>query len=269
MRDLHVHTKYSDGEFDEYQIINAVKEAGIKEFSICDHDTLEGTLKVHDLLIDNKDLVHHLGVELSCHIYNMYGGMDVHLLVRDFDRNDEVVLSLVNKIAQMRKLKIQRMVELVYKIYNIKISDEEIREKEKLTNSFGKPHIYSILSNHGEFERETFYKNMRALKADDLKLDAIEVVKLLQVRSGYVTLAHPAEIMDEYGLSYEDIDKVVGVLAENGLKGLETRHSKHSEFDYKKFSNIAKKYNLIETEGSDYHGPTVKPHVKLGVCVKE
>ena len=39
--------------------------------------------------------------------------------------------------------------------------------------------------------------------------------------------------------------------------------------DYDKFSLIAKKYKLKETEGSDYHGPNVKPYVKLGVCIKE
>lgn len=269
MKDLHIHTKYSDGELDEFQIIEAVKEAGIKEFSVCDHDTIEGTVKVHELLKNDKDLIHHLGVELSCHIYEMYGGMDVHLLVRDFDENDEVINSLVNKIAHLRKQKIQRMVDLVYNVYGIEISQKEIEEKEKLTNSFGKPHIYALLSNHGDFDRETFYKNMRRLKADDLKLNAIEVVKVLQNRKGYVTLAHPIEIMDEYNLAYEDIDKIVAILTSNGLKGLETRHSKHSNEDYEIFSSIARKYSLIETMGSDYHGPIAKPEVKLGVCVKE
>ena len=269
MKDLHIHTKYSDGEFDEFQIIEAIREAGIKEFSICDHDTIEGTVKVHRLLKNDKELIHHLGVELSCHIYEMYGGIDVHLLVRDFGENDEIVNFLVDKIAYLRKQKIQRMVDLVYKVYDIKISQEEIEEKEKLTNSFGKPHIYAILSNHGDFDRETFYKNMRRLKADDLKLNAIEVAKVLKDKKGYVTLAHPKEIMEEYNLTYEDIDKIVNVLVSNGLKGLETRHSKHSEEDCEVFSLIAKKYGLIETMGSDYHGPNVKPNVKLGVCVKE
>ncbi len=269
MKDLHIHTKYSDGEFDEFQIIEAIREAGIDEFAICDHDTIEGSLKVSELLKNSKEIICHLGVELSCHIYEMYGGIDVHLLVRDFGENDEIVNFLVDKIAYLRKQKIQRMVDLVYKVYDIKISQEEIEEKEKLTNSFGKPHIYAILSNHGDFDRETFYKNMRRLKADDLKLNAIEVAKVLKDKKGYVTLAHPKEIMEEYNLTYEDIDKIVNVLVSNGLKGLETRHSKHSEEDCEVFSLIAKKYGLIETMGSDYHGPNVKPNVKLGVCVKE
>ena len=48
--DLHIHTKYSDGELDEYEVINEVIKSNVKEFAICDHDTIEGSKKVYDLL---------------------------------------------------------------------------------------------------------------------------------------------------------------------------------------------------------------------------
>ena len=57
MKDLHIHTKYSDGEDDEYEIIKKVKEAGIEEFSICDHDTIEGSKKVYDLVVNDKNII--------------------------------------------------------------------------------------------------------------------------------------------------------------------------------------------------------------------
>lgn len=269
MRDLHIHTKYSDGEDDEYEIIKKVKDRGIKEFSICDHDTIEGCKKVFYLLRDDNDVIFQTGVELSCRLNELYNGIDVHLLVRNFDLNDEKINEIVKKIGLLRKLKIDRMVNLVEKIYGVRISDEEIREKEKTTNSFGKPHIYSLLSKYGDFDREEYYRNMRLLKADDLKLDVVEVLEKLRNSKCYSTLAHPKEIMEENDLNYDDIDEIVKCLVSKGLDGLETKHSKHSYNDYKKFSRIAKKYHLIETEGSDYHGINVKPSVKLGVCVKE
>ena len=76
----------------------------------------------------------------------------------------------------------------------------------------------------------------------------------------------PAELS---ALRYEDIDKIVKYLCLYGLDALETMHSKHTCDDYRVFSLIAKKYNLKETMGSDYHGPNVKPKVRLGICVKE
>lgn len=269
MRDLHIHTKYSDGEYDEIEILNKIKETEINEFAICDHDTLEGSEKVFNLVKDNDDFIFHSGVELSSRINDMYGGIDIHLLVRDFDYNDKAIVGLINKISYLRDFKISRMVDLVEELYGVKLSEEEIKQKKKTTNSFGKPHIYSLLANHGEYDMETFYLRMRKFNSADLKLEAKDVLETLKNSECYVTLAHPIEIMDEYKLSYEDIDKVIAYLCEYGLDGLETRHSKHNEKDYKEFSLIAQKYGLKETEGSDYHGPTVKPHVKLGVCVKE
>lgn len=269
MKDLHIHTKYSDGEFDEREILEKIKEEGISEFAICDHDTIEGSEKVSRLVKNDKDLIFHSGVELSSRINEMYGGIDIHLLVRDFDYNDSNIIKLIDKIAYLRDLKIERMVDLVEEIYGVRISEEEIERKKRETNSFGKPHIYALLLNHGDYDRETFYKKMRALKAGDLKIEAKEILETLKSSDCYVTLAHPFEIMDEYKVSYEDIDKIVSYLKNYGLDAVETRHSKHSEQDYEVFSSIARKYNLKETCGSDYHGPRVKPHVKLGVCVKE
>ena len=269
MQDLHIHTKYSDGEDDEYQIIERVKKAGITEFSICDHDTIEGSKKVYELMLKDKKIKYQTGVELSCRLKEMFNGVNIHLLVRDFDFYDIKIVELIEKVNELRKLKIERMVGLVEKVYGIRLSEDEVKEKEKTTNSLGKPHIYSLLQKYGDFSREQYYKNMRFLDSDDLKLDALEVIENLKNSKGYITLAHPKEIMKEYNLSYEDIDKIVGYLSSMGLDGLETRHSIHTEEDYKIFSRIAKKYDLLETCGSDYHGENVKPNIKVGVCVKE
>lgn len=271
MKDLHIHTKYSDGEDNEYEIIEKVKQAQISEFAICDHDTIEGSKKVYDLLKENKDnLKFQSGVELSCTINNYNNkNIDVHLLVRDFDYNEPIINELVKEISYLRKQKIQRMVDLVKELYNINIKQKDIDEILKTTNSFGKPHIYKILTKYGNYDREDFFKKMNKLKSNDLRLDASKVIHNLKNIKGYVTLAHPIEIMDEYNMSYEDIDKLVKYLKDEGLNALETRHSKHTKQDADIFSSIAKKHNLKETQGSDYHGLNIKPNVKLGVCEKQ
>ncbi len=267
MVDLHIHTKYSDGEDDEYEIIRKIKETGIKEFAICDHDTIEGSKRVSSLI--NDEFIFHSGVELSCKINELYGGIDVHLLVRDFDYDNKKILSLVEEISWLRKLKIQRMIDLVKETYGIEIKNSEIEDVEKTTNSVGKPHIYLILQKYGNFDRETYYKNMNNLKSLDLKLDAVRVLQTLKEEKCNVTLAHPIEIMEEYNLGYDDIETIVKYLKGYGLDGLESKHSKHKEKDFIEFSSIAKKYSLVETCGSDYHGKKVKPNVRLGVCCKE
>lgn len=265
INDLHIHTKYSDGELDEYEIIKEVINSNIKEFSICDHDTIEGSKKVHEVLSsENYDLVFHSGVELS----SRYKNINIHLLVRDFDYNDENISYLVNKIAKLRKERIKVMLELVKEVYGVKIEFSEVEEIAKTTNSFGKPHLYKILCKRGDYDREIYYRNMDKLKSDNFKLDAIEVLSRLKDSKGYVTLAHPIEVMKEYNLSYNGIDDLVNELSKLGLKGLETRHSNHTRENYLVFSKIAKKYNLIETFGSDFHGEGVKPGLKIGMIEK-
>jgi len=267
MKDLHIHTKYSDGEYNEYEILKKIKEAGIDEFAICDHDTIEGAIKVSKLLDDS--MIFHMGVEVTSRSDNVLGGINMHLLVRNFDKNDAGIRRIIEKGAKLRKEKIQLMIDLIQEVYGVHISMDRVNELEKTTNSIGKPHMYKLLCEHGDYDREEYYSYMNKLKSDHLKVDAEYVLANITNPNTYVTLAHPIEIMEEHKVSYEDIDKIVAYLAKIGLKGLETKHSKHTEKDIEIFSSIAKKYKLIETEGSDYHGPTVKPHVKLGVCIKK
>jgi len=48
------------------------------------------------------------------------------------------------------------------------------------------------------------------------------------------------------------------------IQGIEAISSYHSKEDIKFYLEYAKKYNLLVTPGSDFHGPTSKPKVKLG-----
>lgn len=267
MKDLHIHTKYSDGEDDEFEIVDKILQTGIDEFAICDHDTIEGSRRVFEVLQTKKiDIKFHSGVEFTSRVKDIFGGVNVHLLARDFDFDDKGIKCLVKEISQLRVKKIQKMVDFIYKTYNILLKNEEIDEITKVTKTVGKPHMYKLLCKYGDFDRKEYYANMDNLRTDDLRLDALNVLKIVNQGNGNVTLAHPKEIMREHNLTYEDIDRLVGHLVKYGLYGLETRHSSHTQFEYLKFAEIADKYNLVQSSGSDYHGHNVKPNVYIGVC---
>ena len=269
MKDLHIHTKYSDGEYDEYEILEKITESNIKEFAICDHDTIEGCLKVHNILLTKKyNLKFHTGIELSCRVNNFMNGINLHLLVRDFDLESTVINSIIKKISDFRLKKLKIMLERINERFNFIPPKKDINEIIKQTNSIGKPHLYTILKKYTNISRDEYYKNMKHLDTNHLKLDTIEILNLMKNEKGYVTLAHPIEIMEDYNLTYTDIDNLVKHLKENGLDALETQHSKHTKENYLEFSKIAQKHNLLETQGSDYHGPNIKPNVKLGICEK-
>ena len=50
----------------------------------------------------------------------------------------------------------------------------------------------------------------------------------------------------------------------NGLQGIEVYHSSHSKEEIAYYLEIARRFNLLVSGGSDYHGKSVKPDIELG-----
>ena len=128
MKDLHIHTKYSDGEYDEKEIIDKVLKSNVKEFAICDHDTIEGSFKVFkELQKNNYGLILHSGVELTCRLCEFENGVNMHLLFRDFNYNNQNLKKIVDKISYLRRIKVGRMIEYVENVYKIKIPIDKVQ----------------------------------------------------------------------------------------------------------------------------------------------
>ena len=53
-------------------------------------------------------------------------------------------------------------------------------------------------------------------------------------------------------------------LVDNGLSAIEAYHSEHSDADVRVCIDMARRYGLALSGGSDYHG-TNKPKIRLGV----
>ena len=270
MKDLHIHSKYSDGELDEFEIIEEVHKSNVNEFALADHDTIEGSKRVYEVLKKNNkyNLIFHSGVELTCRVNEYMQGINVHLLVQDFEYNNPKLLALIDEISDLRFKKIQVMVDHIEKEYNLTIPKNKLEEKIKTTKSFGKPHLYSILETIGDFDREKYYRTMDKLDTSYLKLDAKKVILSLKNKCN-VVLAHPKEIMDEYNFSISDIEKLIAYLKDLGLKGVETHHNSQTKKLQEQLTEIAIKYDLFESYGSDFHGENVKPGLKIGQIRKE
>lgn len=268
MKDLHIHTKYSDGEYNEFEIIKEIENSGVKEFAICDHDTIEGSEKVFNLIKDKStDLIFHTGVELTSHFKEFDRGVNMHILIHDFDLESPIIKEVIEEANTLRRSKVDKMVAYVENVYGITIPSDKLEEKLKATNSFGKPHMYSLLCSLGNFDRLEYYRIMDKLSTKEFKLDVIKILPKLK-GLGNIILAHPVEIMKEYNYDINTIEKMVVELKKLGLNGIECYHSSQNKELQTKLSCIANKYNLVESCGSDYHGPNVKPGLEIGTIVK-
>jgi hypothetical protein len=61
----------------------------------------------------------------------------------------------------------------------------------------------------------------------------------------------------------EDLHRIVTGLKEMGLDGIEVYHKDHTPELVEQYQALARRYDLLMTGGSDYHGPH-RPDARLG-----
>jgi hypothetical protein len=72
-------------------------------------------------------------------------------------------------------------------------------------------------------------------------------------------LAHPYST----GLEGPELARLVGELAGAGFAGIEATYGRYSPRQRQELGNLARRFDLVATGGSDYHG-TIKPDLRVG-----
>ncbi len=94
---LHIHTTFSDGEADVFDIIEQAKEKGYKKIAICDHNTIEA----HKLTKD-EILIPAVEFDVWC------GYVFMHLLAYGIDVNNKELQTFCAKSKKETELDIIR-----------------------------------------------------------------------------------------------------------------------------------------------------------------
>jgi hypothetical protein len=93
-------------------------------------------------------------------------------------------------------------------------------------------------------------------------LSVERAIKIIRQARGISILAHSGNILKKLGI--ENYEVIVKRFIEYGLKGIEVYSSFHDLRQTKELKIIAKKFNLLITAGSDWHGYKYSPERKLG-----
>jgi hypothetical protein len=125
----------------------------------------------------------------------------------------------------------------------------------------GRPHIARAMMEKGyittfeeAFDRYIGHGGPAYVERD--KMTPAEAVELILCANGLPVLAHPFTVTDP--------EKLVKELKVAGLTGLEAYYKDASPNDTKNMLQLAQRYGLIVTGGSDYHGAGENNEVKLG-----
>lgn len=253
--DFHIHSKYSDGEYDVEKIIEKLNEKNIKYFAITDHDNVDsvGFLK-------GKGYNNISGVEMS----SRYNNLNMHILGYYIDGDLEELKKLCNRVSDLRKERLYEHVSKLEKEFNLVFDEVDLMNLTKKYSTLGRPHIGKLLVKYGYVSsmEEAFERYLYNVHSTIFyRMDARLVIDAIHKAGGIAILAHPKKIEDKYNIDIEDF---LPDLIEIGIDGIEIYNSLHYNEDSRRYKEVAQKYNLLMSGGSDYHGPNVKPDVKLG-----
>lgn len=262
--DLHTHTNYSDGELNPLELIRLAIEKRIGILGITDHDTLEGIKKVNKqnpLIVDSGIKIIN-GIELSAKVPK--GRM--HILGYDIDIFD---INLNNKMSKLKDNSINSVLSIMEQIkrdYGIIFRYDDIKELVNSNHNLGRPDLAKLCIKYGYASsiQDAFDKYLidahNKTRSTGKGLPYEECIELILKSKGIPVLAHPKTLE----LSEKEFLILLKEMINIGLKGIEVYHSSHTEEEIKYYLEIANKYNLLISGGSDYHGPTIKPDIDLG-----
>jgi 3',5'-nucleoside bisphosphate phosphatase len=253
--DLHIHSRYSDGLLWPEQIVSIASKKGLQYLSITDHDTVESQFLIEDL-----SKKYNIGIIPGLELSTEYKEREIHILGYFVDIHD---ISLQQLLDKSRESRVNRAREIVSKLnsIDIDIAYEDIVHEGA---SVGRPHIAKVLVSKGyaNSTKEAFQQFLTKDKpayVSRYKISYKDALKLIINCKGMPVLAHPGEIYQ--GVHIEDLIREFKVY---GLKGIEVFHPSHSLKQTNDYYNLAKKYSLLITGGSDCHGSLVETESIIG-----
>jgi len=254
--DLHTHTTASDGTLTPRELVSLAVEIGLSAIAITDHDTVGG---VEEALSEGRKLGLEVipGIEISAEFER-----EMHILGYYIDYCSPILQESLQRLQEFRKRRNPQIVEKLRQL-GFLITIEEV-EREAGGEIIGRPHIAKALVRKGYVKSiqeafEYYLSDGKPAYIKKEKLTPQEAIQTILTAGGLPVLAHPKYL----ALNQDRLGKLIDQLVQWGLKGIEVYYSAHSVGETRRYLALAKKYELLVSGGSDFHGIN-KPDIRLG-----
>ena len=273
MVDLHMHSIASlDGTYSAKELIDFALKANLEYMAICDHDEVSSIDEASEYAKANN-IRFIKGIEIS----TIMDKHPLHILGYNIDHHDPRFSTRSKYVQECTKLwavqAIRKTQEFGFScdadeifaiakngivceenIGEIVLNDQRNDKDERLLpfREGGK------LSDNPTFNfYKTFFSPNGPLYIEyDFNLPLSETAKLIKETGGKMFLAHPAY---NIGLNEDLLKQIISF----GLDGIEVFSSYHDAQAVSFYYDMAKKYDLHMSVGSDFHG-ALKPSIKMG-----
>lgn len=252
MIDLHVHTNASDGTLSPADTVRHARSRNLSALAITDHDTVEG---VAEALAAGSDAGIEVvpGIEISAehHLGTL------HVLGYYIRHDDQRLRGRIAVLQQARNERNPRIIARLREL-GVAITLEQV-EHEAETGQVGRPHFAKVMVQQGFVRsvREAFDRYLKkgaCAYVDKYRFPADAAIACIREAGGVAVLAHPAIIGPH---SSAVLQELVAELTGYGLQGIEVYYPEHSGAQQQLYKSLARRFGLVETGGSDFHGTNV------------
>ena len=264
--DLHAHSSRSDGVLTPIQLIGDVAAAGVRVFSLTDHDTLAGYHDIvrADAVPDGLSLI--AGVEINALVTRDLGLWEgeLHILGFGMDPDDERFEATLATQRASRRSRFDRTVDRLREIgMPIDAQIEGLATQDE--DALGRPTVARALIAAGfatsvedAFDRIIGHGRPGYVRREGLGPE--EAIRAILAAGGVPVLAHFREAVTRPDVLRELLDA--------GLGGLEVYYRTFDQPTVGAMRGIARANGLVMTGGSDYHGdlgPYAETHSRIWV----
>lgn len=258
--DLHCHTRLSDGSLGIDEVLFFAKRAGLDFISITDHDTLAGAKRA--AVLGKRYGINVIpGAEFSCKDYKTK--RKVHILCY-MPQSPDRLEGLCMKMLESRNKAGKEMLSLVMKQYPI--TAEQVSRYSMGSKALYKAHIMNAIIDlgydnriYGEVYQKLLSEREGSCYVPCSYPDVMDVLPLIREAGGLSVMAHPAQ--------YDSLALLEQLAEKELIDGVELYHPRNSEQDRRTIAQIADRYGLVTTGGSDFHGYYAMVANPIGTCV--
>ena len=253
--DLHTHSSVSDGTLAPGELFMLAQEIGLKAVALTDHDNINGLPEFLAAGREHPECEAIAGVEVAC----SFMCREIHIVGLFIDYRTPALLEF---LEQAKHERFRRNRDLLVKLellgYKLTLDMPEFGGCE--LSEVGRPHFAKALVNHHGFPslHAVFDKLLGHNRPAYIprRLPSPEAaIKAIHAAGGIAVWAHPVQ--------RESNERAAKKLAALGLDGIEGYYSMFSANETALVTDVAGRYGLAVSGGSDFHGEN-SPSVVLG-----
>lgn len=255
--DLHTHSDHSDGTCAPKKVAELAKAAGLDAVALCDHNTVSG-------LPEFLEAGRHLGIETvpGIEFSTDYKGVELHIL--GLYIKPEHYAAVTERADHYRTEKEKSDILLCQTLTKAGYELDYEKIKGQTTDGFVNRAVIGAEMVHkgyvGSVKEafKSFLDPKWGYYQPPKWPDAFEIIEFIKSIGAAAVLAHPF-----LNLERPELEAFLHGAVQAGLDGMEVYYSKYDEVTTALSLEIAKKYGLLPSGGSDFHGKN-KPDIAVG-----